>query len=916
MEKTYCAQAIEQTLYQQWQASGAFQASGKGQSYSIVLPPPNVTGSLHMGHGFQDVIMDCLVRYHRMCGNHTLWQPGTDHAGIATQMVIERQLQGEGKTRYDLGRDKFIDRIWQWKQQSGNNIIKQMSRLGTSCDWQRQKFSMDPDISNATYHAFIKLYEDGLIYRGKRLVNWDPVLKTALSDLEVISTEEQGSLWHFRYPLADQSGHITIATTRPETLLGDSAVAVHPQDQRYQHLIGQTIALPLTDREIPIIADDYVDPEFGSGCVKITPAHDFNDYQMGQRHQLPMINILNDDATLNQNVPSAYQGLDRFEARKKVLADMGALGLLEKTEAHTLKIPRGDRGNTIIEPYLSDQWYIRIEKLAKPAIAAVETGKVEFVPQGYQNMYFAWMRDIQDWCISRQLWWGHRIPAWYDQQGNVYVGMNEAEVRHKHQLDENIILQQDHDVLDTWFTAGLWPFSSLGWPQQTPELKTFYPTSVLVTGFDIIFFWVARMIMFGLYFMGEVPFKTVYIHGLIRDQDGQKMSKSKGNVIDPIDLIDGVDLDTLIEKRTHGMMQPRLKEKAIKATKKQFPDGIDSYGTDALRFTYCALASTSRDICFDIKRMEGYRNFCNKLWNASRFVMMNIEEQAIAAPGSNSQHAVDQWIQNGFNECIKTMHSHIKQYRFDQLAQTLYDFVWNEFCDWYLEFSKVVLHSSDTEQQALTRRNLLTILDGILRLAHPIIPFITESIWQSIKPYLEIDTHHLMLASYPQPQSQNSAKTAADIEWLKQMIVAIRTVRSEMNVPPNKQAPLYINQFTSQQQQTIEHHQALIKQMLKITDIHFVNSADELPPSAVTLIDKLECHLPLAGLIDIAAEQQRLQKEIDQLSKEIARLSEKLSNANFVNKAPENVVDKEKAKLAQAQQDLVKIEMQQRKLNI
>ena len=916
MQKTYHSQAIEHALYQTWEQQHCFQATGKGESYSIVLPPPNVTGSLHMGHGFQDVIMDCLIRYHRMSGHNTLWQPGTDHAGIATQMVVERQLQAEGKNRYDLGREDFVKRVWDWKDTSGGKIAQQMRRLGSSCDWTREQFSMDPQIAHATQQAFIRLYNDGLIYRGKRLVNWDPVLKTALSDLEVIATEEKGHLWHFLYPLADSTDHIIIATTRPETLLGDTAVAVHPTDERYRHLIGQQIRLPLTERLIPIIADDYVDPEFGSGCVKITPAHDFNDYEMGQRHQLPLLNILNDDATLNTEVPEAYQGLDRFVAREKIVKDLDALGLLEKIEPHTLKIPRGDRGNTIIEPYLSDQWYIQIEPLAKPAIEAVENRRITFAPQGHENMYFAWMRDIQDWCISRQLWWGHRIPAWYDENGHVYVGNSVAEIRAQHQLAESVVLTQDTDVLDTWFTAGLWPFSALGWPDKTPELEQFYSTNTLVTGFDIIFFWVARMIMFGLYFMGDVPFKTVYIHGLIRDQDGQKMSKSKGNVIDPIDLIDGVDLATLIEKRTDSMMQPRLKEKAIKATQRQFPEGIEAYGTDALRFTYCALASTSRDICFDIKRMEGYRNFCNKLWNAARFVLMQCEDQPIAAESVASQHPVDQWIQTRFDQCIIQMHGHIAAYRFDHLAQSLYDFVWNEFCDWYLELSKVTLHTADAEQGARTRRHLLNLLANILRAAHPIIPFITETIWQSLQPYFT-DSADTLLIQGPCPQTGTptaDTNLIEDIEWLKRLISAIRTVRSEMNVPPNQSSDLYLHQYSTAQQQRLETHQALVKALLKINTLHFAKTAEEIPPAAVTFVDQLECHLPLAGLIDVAAEQQRLQKQQEKLNADIQRLTQKLDNPNFSAKAPAAVVEKEQQKLALATEELTSLQTQLDKL--
>ena len=916
MEKTYQPKAIEQALYQCWEQQGYFKAGGAGMPYSIVLPPPNVTGSLHMGHGFQDVIMDCLTRYHRMQGDNTLWQPGTDHAGIATQMVVERQLADEGKTRYDLGREKFIEKTWQWKEQSGGTIGKQMRRLGASCDWSREKFSMDPDVSKATYEAFIRLYEDGLIYRGERLVNWDPELKTAISDLEVISTDSTGSLWHFRYPLSDGSGHLVIATTRPETMLGDTAVAVHPDDERYQALIGKTITLPLANREIPIIADEYVDPEFGTGCVKITPAHDFNDYDMGKRHDLPMINILTDEAKLNGNVPEAYQGLERFAARKQIVADMEAQGLLEKIEPHQLKIPRNERGNAVIEPYLSPQWYVKVDSLAKPAIEAVEQGRVTFFPDNYKNLYYSWMRDIQDWCISRQLWWGHRIPAWYDDEGNVYVGMDETEVRHKHGLAESVTLQQDNDVFDTWFTAALWPMSSLGWPEKTPELSTYYPTSVLVTGFDIIFFWVARMIMFGLKFMGDVPFKSVYMHGLIRDQDGQKMSKSKGNVLDPIDLIDGIDAESLIAKRTAGLMQASHKDKVIKATKKHFPEGIGAYGTDALRFTYCALASTSRDICFDIKRMEGYRNFCNKLWNAARFVLMQVEGHELTAP-QGELSLTNAWIQDRLNHCITAMHQHIHGYRFDLMAQSIYEFVWNDYCDWYLEFSKALLASDyyAEAEKAQTRYMLVAVLSQILHLAHPIIPFITESIWHTVQPLTDSQAPSLMQAPYPQAASEHDAPQAvSDMAFLQSMVSSIRQVRSEMGVAPSKHVPVLV-QFANETQQTLlQQHHALLQGTARLSSLECVADNAELPATASGLVGKVACHIPVAGLIDVAAEQARLDKELEKLAKEQQRLHNKLGNERFVANAPEAVVAKERAKLAELEEQHAQIVNQQARL--
>ncbi|MDA1343106.1 MAG: valine--tRNA ligase, partial [Proteobacteria bacterium] len=747
MEKTYAPHDIEQRLYENWEAKGYFAPSGQGEPYCIMIPPPNVTGSLHMGHGFNNTIMDTLIRYHRMQGRNTLWQVGTDHAGIATQMVVERQLVGEGLTRHDLGRDKFLEKVWGWKAESGGTITRQLRRLGSSVDWTRERFTMDEGLSKAVQEAFVQLYDDGLIYRGKRLVNWDPKLHTAISDLEVVSEEEKGSMWHFRYPLADGSGHLVVATTRPETMLGDTAVAVNPNDDRYQHLIGKTILLPITHREIPIITDDYVDPEFGTGCVKITPAHDFNDFEVGKRHNLPLINVLDLDAkivseftaltfegyasTHGEKAPEAYTGLDRFEARKKIVSELESLGLLEKIAPHTLKVPRGDRSGAVIEPWLTDQWYVNAKELAKPAIKAVEDGDIKFVPQQYENLYFSWMRDIQDWCISRQLWWGHRIPAWYDNNGKVYVGRDETEVRTKYALSTEIALRQDEDVLDTWFSSGLWTFSTLGWPEQTPELKTFHPTDVLVTGFDIIFFWVARMIMMTMHFMKhengspQVPFKNVYVHGLVRDGEGQKMSKSKGNVLDPLDIIDGITLDELVTKRTSGLMQPQMAEKIDKRTRKEFPDGIAPYGCDALRFTFASLASTGRDIKFDMGRVEGYRNFCNKLWNAANYVLMNTQGKDCGFSGSVfKQNQIDQWILSRLNQVIGETRNALDSYRFDHAAQAIYDFTWNEFCDWYIELSKVSLQSEDEMIQIGARHTLLTVLGTVLQLTHPIMPFI------------------------------------------------------------------------------------------------------------------------------------------------------------------------------------------------
>ena len=715
MDKTFEPQSIEQQCYKSWEEAGLFKASGSGDPYCILLPPPNVTGSLHMGHGFQQTIMDALTRYHRMKGDNTLWQVGTDHAGIATQMVVERQLNAEGKTRHDLGREDFIKKVWEWKEHSGGTITGQMRRLGTSPDWSREVFTMDEDLSKAVTEVFVKLHEEGLIYRGKRLVNWDPVLHTAVSDLEVLNEEEDGHMWHMRYPLADGSGELVVATTRPETMLGDTAVAVHPDDERYQGFIGKEIKLPITGRLIPVIADDYVDQEFGTGCVKITPAHDFNDYDMGKRHNLPMINILTDDAKINDDAPEAYRGLDRFDARKQIVADLDAQGALVKIEPHKLKVPRGDRTGAVIEPYLTDQWYVAVESLAKPAIEAVESGEIRFVPENWNKTYYQWMHNIQDWCISRQLWWGHRIPAWYDENGNVFVGRTEEEVREKHGLSSDVTLSQDDDVLDTWFSSALWPFATMGWPEETPDLETFVPSSVLVTGFDIIFFWVARMIMMTKKFTGKIPFKDIYITGLIRDENGDKMSKSKGNVLDPIDLIDGIDIESLVTKRTAGMMQPQLAEKIAKRTRKQFPDGIQAYGTDALRFTFAAMASTSRDINFDMARVEGYRNFCNKIWNASRFVLMNTEEHDTGRDGGEMVLSMaDRWIWAKFQQTLVEFEKALEDYRFDIAAQTVYEFTWNQFCDWYLELTKPVLNndaSTEAEKRG-TRHTLINVLEA------------------------------------------------------------------------------------------------------------------------------------------------------------------------------------------------------------
>ncbi|MCP5205093.1 MAG: valine--tRNA ligase [Pseudomonadales bacterium] len=919
MEKTFQPADIETRWYQQWESQGYFAPRGGERAYCIMIPPPNVTGSLHMGHGFQEAIMDALIRYHRMRGDNTLWQVGTDHAGIATQMVVERQLEAQGLSRHDLGREKFLEKVWEWKEQSGGTITRQLRRLGSSLDWSRERFTMDPGLSEAVQEVFIRLYREGLIYRGKRLVNWDPALHTAISDLEVIQEEEQGHLWHFDYPLAGGEGHLTVATTRPETMLGDTAVAVHPEDERYQHLIGRMVKLPLTDREIPVIADDYVDREFGTGVVKITPAHDFNDYEMGRRHGLPMINILDDDAAINDQAPAAYRGLDRFEARKRVVADLEAQGLLAGIEAHSLRVPRGDRSGVVIEPYLTDQWYVDARELAKPAIAAVENRAIQFVPKQWENTYFAWMRDIQDWCISRQLWWGHRIPAWYDEQGNFYVASSEAAVRAEHGLGDDIALRQDEDVLDTWFSSALWTFSTLGWPQDTEELATFHPTSVLVTGFDIIFFWVARMIMMTLHFRQEVPFHTVYVHGLVRDAEGQKMSKSKGNVLDPIDLIDGIDLESLVAKRTAGLMQPQLAARIERATREQFPDGIAPYGTDALRFTYFSLASTGRDIRFDIGRIEGYRNFCNKIWNAARYVLMNCDGQDC---GSGADAAVelslaDRWIRSKLAATTAEVHRAIAQYRFDLASQALYEFVWNEYCDWYLELSKPVLwdDTASAAAQRGTRQTLISVLETTLRLLHPFMPFITEEIWQTVAPIAGKNGPTIMLQPYPEGGDKDVDTVAnADIEWVKGVVLGVRNIRGEMNIPPGKAVPILLRNGDERDRERLRDNTQFLRKLARLESADWLEAGDTAPVAATALVGELEILVPMAGLIDREAELARLSREIDKLEKDLARVQGKLGNPAFVAKAPAAVVAKEQEKMQAQQQALATLQEQARNI--
>ena len=951
MEKTFQPQDIETRWYTTWEERGYFSPDEnpdtRNNAYCIMIPPPNVTGSLHMGHALQHSIMDALTRYHRMQGKNSLWQVGTDHAGIATQMVVERKLAAEeSKTRQDLGREKFIEKIWEWKEHSGGTITQQMRRLGNSVDWENERFTMDDGFYNAVQEVFVRLYEEGLIYRGKRLVNWDPKLHTAISDLEVENREVKGKMWHLRYPLADGvttrdgKDHIIVATTRPETMLGDTGVAVNPEDPRYKDLIGKQVVLPLTGRRIPIVGDEHADMEKGTGCVKITPAHDFNDYEVGQRHQLPMINVLTFNADIRQaaecvhsdgsenskldpTLPEKYRGMERFAARREIVADLEDQGLLEAIEENDMTVPYGDRGGVVIEPMLTNQWYVDAKTLAKPAIEAVEDGRIKFVPQQYENMYFAWMCNIQDWCISRQLWWGHRIPAWYDETGNVYVGRTEKEVREKNDL-RNINLTQDEDVLDTWFSSALWTFGTLGWPENTPRLQTFHPTDVLVTGFDIIFFWVARMVMMTMHFMkdedgnDQVPFKTVYVTGLIRDEHGQKMSKSKGNVIDPLDMIDGIDLTDLVEKRTGNMMQPQLAEKIKQRTEKEFPEGITAHGTDALRFTLCALASTGRDINWDMKRLEGYRNFANKIWNASRYVLMNCENQNCGQDGSNIYQLslADRWIISRLQQVEKTVTEQLENYRFDLVAQSLYEFIWNEYCDWYLELSKPVLWD-DNGDEALktgTRRTLVQVLETVLRLAHPIMPFITEEIWQSIAPLAGVidpasKNDSIMLQPYPVADESNIDTAAeTDIEWVKTVIIGVRNIRGEMNIAPGKLLPVFFPKGDSTDKARLNANEQFLSKLANLDSITWLDNPKDAPLSATALAGDLEILVPMAGLIDVTAELGRLDKEIDKLEKESQKLNGKLNNEKFVNNAPAEVVAKERDKLNDLQKSLAQLQ--------
>ena len=932
LAKSFEPADIERRWYQTWEDNGYFAAgddAAKDEAFCILLPPPNVTGTLHMGHGFNQTLMDALTRYHRMRGANTLWQPGTDHAGIATQIVVERQLERDNISRHDLGREKFLDKVWEWKAYSGGTITQQMRRLGSSCDWTRERFTMDEGLSKTVTESFVRLYNEGLIYRGKRLVNWDPKLNTAVSDLEVLSEEEDGFLWHIRYPLADGSGSLVVATTRPETMLGDTAVMVHPEDPRYQHLIGKMVKLPLTDREIPIIADSYVDLEFGTGCVKVTPAHDFNDYAVGQRHNLPLISILTLDAKINDNAPEKYRGLDRFDARKAVVADLEALGILEKTDKHKLKVPRGDRTGVVIEPMLTDQWFVAMSKpgadgksITQKALDVVANGEIRFHPENWVNTYNQWLNNIQDWCISRQLWWGHQIPAWYSDSGKVYVAHDEAEAQAQATAaGDTGTLRRDEDVLDTWYSSALWPFSTLDWTPDWPNtpnamLERYLPTSVLVTGFDIIFFWVARMVMMTQHLTGRIPFKDVYVHGLIRDAKGQKMSKSKGNVLDPIDLIDGITLDDLVKKRTFGLMNPKQAQSIEKETRKEFPDGIPSFGTDALRFTFTSLASPGRDIKFDLSRCEGYRNFCNKLWNATRFVLMNTEEQDCGIQATDAElnfSAADRWIVSLLQRAETEIAQQFAEYRFDLAAQALYHLVWDEYCDWYLEIAKTQIQTGTPEEQRATRRTLLRVLETILRLAHPFIPFITEELWQTIAPMAGRKTGDtILLAAYPVADSTRIDSAAeAQVDRLKGLVSACRNLRGEMNLSPATRVPLIVAAPASEQAE-LASGTAVLKALAKLADIRFVETlpADAMAPVAVLG----NVQLMLEVEIDIPAEITRLEKEIARLEGEIQKAEGKLGNASFVDRAPPAVVEQERQRVADFRNTLGMIKPQLDKL--
>jgi valyl-tRNA synthetase len=899
MDKVYAPHDIERPIYERWESNGWFAPRGTGEPYCIMIPPPNVTGTLHMGHAFQHTLMDALSRYHRMRGRRVLWQPGTDHAGIATQMVVERQLNAQGIKRTDLTRADFLARVWAWREQSGGTITAQMRRLGDSVDWSRDRFTMDPEMSRAVTEVFVRLHAEGLIYRGKRLVNWDPVLLTALSDLEVQSHEEDGQLWHLRYPLVRGRGHLVVATTRPETMLGDTAVAVHPKDARYRSLIGQQVQLPLAERDIPVIADEYVDPEFGSGVVKITPAHDFNDYELGLRHGLPLINIFTPRAALADTVPGRFRGLDRFEARKRVVAELAAAGLIERIEKHRHTVPRGDRSGAVLEPYLTDQWYVKIAPLAQAGVAAVSEGRTRFVPENWARTYFEWMRNIRDWCVSRQLWWGHRIPAWYDEEGNIYVGRNDAEVRAQHGLGADVALRQDEDVLDTWFSSALWPFSTLGWPEQTPALATFYPTSVLVTGFDIIFFWVARMMMMGLKFRQDVPFRDVYITGLILDEHGDKMSKTRGNVIDPLDIVDGISLEDLIAKRTSGLMQPQLAPAIEKATRRQYPQGIPPHGTDALRLTFAALASPSREIRFELARVGGYRNFCNKLWNAARYVTLALGDGAAAAAVAGSAASelqlsvADRWIRSRFGRTLGALESAFAEYRFDYAATALYKFTYDEFCDWYIELTKPVLQADPTAAAArrAAQRTLAQILEALQRALHPLTPFITEEIWLRVAPLAGVAGETVMLQPYPRAADFPADEEAErEIAWIQKVVLGVRQIRGEMNVSPAKRIPLLLRDARPEDEAHLARHRTWLERLAGLESITLLSEGAHAPQSAMALAGTLTVLVPMAGLIDPDAEAERLGRLLARAQTDLEKTRGELARESFVRNAPERVV--------------------------
>ncbi|MGB0513879.1 MAG: valine--tRNA ligase, partial [Wenzhouxiangellaceae bacterium] len=885
---------MEAHWYPAWENADCFRPSGEGTPYTILLPPPNVTGTLHMGHAFQHTLMDCLIRVHRMKGFDTLWQVGVDHAGIATEMVVTRQIEAAGGGRDEYTREQFIDRVWKWKHESGSTITSQMRRLGASADWSRERFTMDNDLSSAVIETFVRLFEEGRIYRGPRLVNWDPVLKTAISDLEVVNHEETGTLWSIRYPRSDGNGDVIVATTRPETLLGDVCVAVHPDDDRYADLIGKTVRLPLTEREIPVVADDYVDPEFGTGCVKITPAHDFNDWEVGERHGFEPINIFTPEARINANAPEAYRGLDRFDARARIIDDLKAENLLADEKPHPMVVPRGDRSGQIIEPFLTDQWFVRMDDLGKLGLETVESGNVKFVPGNWINTYRHWMGNLKDWCISRQLWWGHRIPAWYDAAGEIYVGRSESEVRQKHDLGADIALEQDPDVLETWFSSALWAHSTLGWPDpqrmKSEGFDRYLPTAVLITGFDIIFFWVARMIMMTGHFTGRVPFEQVYITGLIRDRDGQKMSKSKGNVLDPIDLIDGIALDALVAKRTSALMQPQMKAEIEQHTRDEFPDGIPPFGADALRFTFTALAGHGRDIKFDLGRCEGYRNFLNKLWNAARFVMMHVGDQPLPA-NATGDDAISRWIRSRLGRTITAVDQALVEYRFDLASSALYEFVWHEFCDWYLELAKPALaDDADAEVRASTRRTLAEVLDAVLRLLHPFVPFVTEEIWQRLKTPLDLDYSYLAQAKWPIAGPFDEA-AEADAEWLKSIILAVRSARTELNLAPGKPMPLLVQRADDQDQSRLRRFDSLIRRLARLDAIEQVDEDRDSADCAVQLAGHMRLLIPLAGLVDIAEELARLEKQLEREQKGLDQAGRKLANQRFVANAPAEVVE-------------------------